>query len=328
MAAKKKPTTVLSVVSFRYAILLSFSILAILLHALLLQSYNFINGWLPLIKSAVQTQEESGIQLKVELNAEEISVSFDQTSMFVDIIVSYGELVLQGALPVERFYDSVHEKQGLSASELQFSNRIDSADTTFHEDTVLDNKHRTLSSAVTEAFEHSIWYHNNASVYNNEFTPYELNSTRLDNIFRAAYSRYPDITAMYVGMNNGLFRVYPEERLDSIVLSSHLRKGDVDYNCSSLSSNMSRYEHRCHIWYNRAFHNQHSVIFGQLQASPDRGDPGGGGEGGGGGGGGGFSPEAHEDTPQEGVVTILTLSKSLHDASGNFIGVLAIDVKV
>lgn len=293
----RKKNTVLSTVSFRYAILLSFSIFTILLTALILQSYNFINEWLPLIKSSVQDQEESGIHLKIGINAEEISVSFEQTSLFVDIIASYGELVFQGALRVDQFYDSFNENHGNN-----------------------NNNLRTLSLEITDALEHSVWYHNNASVYTDDaFTPYpyELNSTNFDNIFRAAYMRYPEITALYVGMDNGLLRVYPEESLQNIFRKPHLFENAVGYKCSTNLADLSRYEHRCHTWYTRAYDNLHSVIFGQLHSSSDRST----------------KPHVDEYSTQKeekdtGQVTVLTLSKSLHDTFGNFIGVLAIDVKV
>ena len=92
-----------------------------------------------------------------------------------------------------------------------------------------------------------------------------------------------------------------------------------------MSSNLSRYEHRCHTWYEAAIRNPSAVIFGQLHWSLDRVVSGASTSA--------STPAdtdtdttAEEETPA--LTSVITLSKALHDTVGNVIGVLAMDIKV
>ena len=230
MGDVKKKDTVLSIVSFRYSIIVSFSIFTILFHALLLQSFNFINKWLPRIKDAVKIQEESGIQLQIQLNAEEISAAFEQSSLFFEIMHNYGENVFQRKLPVNHFYQSFHEHDG------QVIVATENVPVSFLQEGVLTAKSTIQESdsivgisslEINDSLRYSIWYNNNASLYTDNSTPYVLNSTILDNLFRALYGSYPLCTSVYAGMDNGVLRVYPQGRLESDFLKPHQELDDT-----------------------------------------------------------------------------------------------------
>jgi hypothetical protein len=312
---KQKKSTVLSTVSFRYSIILSLSIFTILCQALLFQSYAFINAWLPRIKTVIRSQEETGISLRVELNADDISVSLQQSSLFFDVVQGYTEQVMQGAIPVDNFYPSFHENVSFTNS-LVSPTRYNTSTVASSQGIVDESNVVNAALEITDSLEYSVWYHNNASIYSGEIVPYVLNSTTLDNIFRAAYGSYPVITTIYVGMDNGVMRVYPEHRLHSTFLIPYSRRDKQNYTCQlkNETSNLDRFEHRCLGLYTRALEYQRSIIFGQMGLAVDRDDS-----------INGTGEQGNEPLP---LVNVLTLSKALHDSQGNFIGIVAMEVKV
>ena len=309
--ANKKKGTVISHVSFRYSILVTVSIAIILLLALLLQSFKFISVWLPLIKDAVRSQEESGIQLQIELNAEEISVTFEQNSMFLRNLQNYADLLFQGDIPVEHYYNSYHE--GMVADE--------------SESAVVKKHYNELSanalSGSTTSLEYSVWYSNNVSLYKDESTQYVNESTILDNVFRATYAQYPRVLCIYAGMQNGVLRVYPQNCLQTNFLRPYDKRRH-ETACHVTSTNSSRYEHRCDIWYDVAIRNNESVIFGKVVQLPDRQQaedalksrshvP-------------DYFPLMDENSNEE-LVDAVTLSKAI-DGVNETIGVIGMDIKV
>jgi hypothetical protein len=132
-------------------------------------------------------------------------------------------------------------------------------------------------------------------------------SSILDNIFRAAYKNTPDITGLYCGMEDGMFRVYPQDRLDIDFLIPY---ENDPINCTTAqyiqSFNSSRYDHRCFLWYNKAQQYRNSVTI-TLATVATR-----------------VNNSIYTNTTTD----IVTYSKAITDSDGQFIGVFSMDVKV
>jgi len=135
---------------------------------------------------------------------------------------------------------------------------------------------------------YSAWYNH---FNDDEDTNIYLNNASLfDDVFRLTSRSNPAYLWLYSGYEDGLYRGYPFDNLNGFVT--------YEYTCLANMEETVGYDPRCRGWYINAKNNQHETIFS----------------------------EPYNDASTGGV--IITLSRSIHNASDDFIGVLGFDLSM
>lgn len=188
----------------------------------------FANKWKDSLGVHIVQEETSNLLIRTK-NLESLSrLNFEHIQNDVILIKTYANQVLNGTLPIARYYDSINAQSSIDS-------RIP--------DGGLDSNGMNAN--------YSSWWNKFGSTPASQ--PYLDNSSIFDNVWRSIFKSNKKYQGVYVGFKDALFRHLPWQRFEDYPTFSYV--------CLLNNQPTTGYDPRCRNWYINANNDQSKVLF-------------------------------------------------------------------
>lgn len=188
--------------------------------------FTSIPDWISQVEDSLVENEQDNLVVRTNNLAILVTDKFSQTVVDVGIIKNYTTSIYSNEFPVKSYYESYFGVESVDPS-------------------VPPGTTGTSNSRYT------VWYNDASSDPNNN--PHLDNTSLTDNVFSPVLRSNSGYQFLYIGMDDGFYRIAPWSRLNNYPT--------LAYTCASTNLPVVGYDPRCRPWYHDAKQNQNEMRF-------------------------------------------------------------------